>query len=209
MQNLQKIVAKGAIGVFPEGNSMNGLFFLLKNLHGVYQSCYSVEAEITAGDITSLYRYHETQSNSYFYTSESKNEVTITFNNTLILSNYSLSNSADHTAPSSWYIYGVDTKGVKHELDKEEDQYFCDEGNTRCQTSVVKTYATKKQIRVKSIIIKQIKAIDYYTYLLLRSAELFGVICTSEFCSSETLFEKFKAKRYVLIISVFFIIIVA
>ena len=82
-----------------------------------------------------------------------------------------------NTYPSSWIIFGVDSRG-KHQIDKQEDQKFCD--TPYCHTEMIKGYRIKNPSKgYKEFIFEQTGNSDNKDYIFFRGFDFFGSLCTT------------------------------
>lgn len=92
-----------SVGAFPQGNSMYGIFYYLKEIDGKFLSKYSVEA-IVDTELEYVYNYFSTDDSNYF--TVSNKIIKITFKEPFVLTDYSFANSgtssAPHTYPKAW-----------------------------------------------------------------------------------------------------------
>ena len=130
--SVNSFLEKGLFGVFPEGESMNGVFAFLKLFDGKYESRYQIEASLKGGDISYIYRYNDMPENNYFYTQENEGDIKITFNSSFYLTDYNFATAGSkditHSYPSSWEILGINSRNT-YRLDKRESFKFCDNNN--------------------------------------------------------------------------------
>ena len=178
---MNDFVSSGSIGIFPSNESMKGIFFFLKTLDGNIESRYKIDAKLQYGSISYICNYFSTTNNNYFYTTSAETDVKIKFNSTFILTDYSFSNaSPDHTYPSAWQVQST-FKNSNAVIDRRSDEKFCSSENacSLCSNSIVKTYHVKKYRKSDQITFKHIKNSCNADYFILRSIELYGVLCNN------------------------------
>lgn len=164
------------VGLFPVGNSMDGIFRYLKLNDGDYFSRYQIKASLTEGNVLILCSFHTNKYNDVIVTSYSDQNVTFRFNFSFYLTDYSLSNSGGgHTFPTGWNLLGKNENSVLRLADSRREQKFCDTNS--CSESIVKTYHLKKPMKMNEIVFNTLSTIG--GRLVVRSIEFFGVFCLS------------------------------
>ena len=192
-----------SLRIFPNGDTMNGIFDALKRIDGSYESQYSIEAAISAGKKEYIYSYPLTKASSYFAANDQK--LKIKFKNPLFFTDYSFATSGSsemsHSHPKAWNITGTSEKGETLLLDEVSSYTACNNAR-ECHNSVVKTFHAKYPRKVSDIMIMQTASSSTSTRIVLRSIELFGSFLDEKSLHKRRFsFEKFLLFIMFLIIS--------
>ena len=173
------------IAIFPENQSMKGIFAYLKYLDGEYESRYSIYADLSIGQPSDIVRYFETSQN-HVVTKTGKYDITITFNDSFYPTHYSIVNAGtdrsneSHTYNKDWDFVGVDDDNTEFVLDRQRNNYFCEKAI--CAEKVIKTIQIKRPKSFKKFIIRSMDGGNSLsngnsTYFILKAIDLFGVLC--------------------------------
>ena len=176
------------IAIFPETNSMNGIFAYLKYLDGEYGSRYTIEANLSVGNPFDLVSYHDTEQ-SYVYTKKGEYDITVTFNTSFFYpTHYSIVNAGTgkedngaHSYNKDWDFVGIDDNLKEHLLDRQRNNTFCDKN--LCSERITKTMIIEKPKAFKKFILRTIKGgnsnyeINGSDYFILKAIEFFGILC--------------------------------
>ena len=182
------------IAIFPEKQSIKGIFAYLKYLDGEYESRYKIEGETEYGTVSDLVMYFDTKQD-HVHIKNGFYDITITFKTLLYPTHYSIVNAGldstgHHTYNKAWDFIGVDADNNEFVLDQQRDIAFCDD--SVCSESVIKTMEIKRPKAFKKFIIRALKNSNSQPnndYFILKAIEIFGVLCPD---NSECRFIKYR-----------------
>ena len=106
------------IAIFPEKDSMKGIFAYLKYLDGNYQSRYSIEANLTYGEPSDIVMFYDSDQ-KYIRTERGNYDVNISFNTLFYPTHYSIANAEQsennetHSYNKDWDFIGIDDDDMK------------------------------------------------------------------------------------------------
>ena len=167
-------------------SSIDGIFSVLKLLNGDYKTRYTIEGKSTEPrySCTLLDQYFDNKENTAFWSTDDKPEITVKFDSPFILSGYAIINSVQqetNSAPEAWVVYGVDSDGIRHPLDTQTDQKFC-ESDSRpyvCSKMIVKGYEINKPEKYifNEYVFHQTMNSCEFSYLFFKAIDFFGTLC--------------------------------
>ena len=178
MTSNKEIFEDSSISIFPSGDNMKGIFWLMKKLVGTFESRYKLIADIKQGTRDSIFDFYGTTNVTWARTNDNSPNITFSFDNSLILTDYSIYNGADqsaHSYPTSWNIIGKDENGNEFRIDTRKKIKYCE--SNFCGISILKTFHTKNHRAAKEITFMQTEGSSGLDFVFLRSMELFGVFC--------------------------------
>ena len=167
--------------IYPSPDSLKGIFAYLHFLDGKYFSRYKIDGEIERGSLQNIVQAFES-SYDFLYTSDNNPQITFTFDDYFIATNYSMSNAYEpnyqHSFIKSWQLIGVSDDERQHIIDSHSNIDLC--GSSYCTDTYVKTYQIKKPAAYKKYILKSIRNSDSNNlYLIIRFFDFFGILCSS------------------------------
>ena len=173
------------IAIFPEEDSMKGIFAYLRYLDGKYLSRYTIEANLGYGEPSDIVMFYDTDQ-KYIHTEPGTYDINITFNTLFYPTHYSIANAepteySTHSYTKDWDLIGIDDR-KEHILDKQRDIKFCE--NITCNKSIPKTMKIKKPRPFTKFSIRAKEGSNSFSeennYFILKSIDFFGVLCSSK-----------------------------
>ena len=169
-----------SIGIFPDGNSLKGIFAYLKYLDGEYTSRYSLESVAGSSGFENIIKPADS-SQSFYNTAAGHYDISVTFTGLFLPTHYTIVNANydgvfEHSFNKAWKLIGVDNS---HEviLDHQKGIEFCD-GKTLCSNSVIKTFKVKNPKAHRTLILRADigSNSEGYNYFIVRYIEFFGIL---------------------------------
>ena len=152
-------------------------------MDGDYKTRYSITGSVAYGDLDNIAKYH-TSPNSFIYTENSIPEISFSFRDYFIGTNYSLVNayypSDSHSFMTDWHLIGVSDDDSEHIIDSRSGIELCGTGMKMCNKQYIKTYQIKRPRAFKKIILRSKGNSDQRNYLILGYIDFYGVLCSSD-----------------------------